>query len=432
MFTSSPVLERDRGFILLLQKMNKLPEKASKQRFVALDVFRGATVAFMILVNNPGSWSSMFEPLKHAKWHGCTPTDLVFPFFLFAVGNALAFVLHTLRSEQDYIVWLRILRRTALIFAIGMFLNAFPFVEWQKGSEDLVWKNFSTLRIFGVLQRIALSFGAAAILVRIFARDAKTHRIVMISATLLLAYWILCWKLGDTINPYSLEGFFGTHIDRAVLGEKHLYRGEGVPFDPEGLMSTLPAIVQVLVGWWVGQQIVCNRENLNEVHARVLIVGVYLLAIAYVWQWVFPLNKKIWTSSFVLHTSGLAMLTLGVFIQILDLHSSYPKSSPQQSIRAAISLMLRTIIEPFGKNPLFIFVLSGMIPRFLSLLRWQVDLDANGSPIWTSPLPWAYKAMFSQIGTDPRLGSCLYSVALLSIYWLIAFGMDRAKIYIRV
>lgn len=412
--------------------MNKLAEKASKQRFVALDVFRGATVAFMILVNNPGSWSSMFEPLKHAPWHGCTPTDLVFPFFLFAVGNALAFVLHSLRSEQEYVVWFRILRRTALIFAIGMFLNAFPFVEWQKGSEDLVWKNFSSFRIFGVLQRIALSFGAAAILVRIFARDAKTHRVLMMSVTLLLAYWVLCWKFGDAISPYSLEGFFGTHVDRAILGEKHLYRGEGVPFDPEGLVSTWPAIVQVLVGWWVGQQIVCNRENLNEVHSRILIVGVYLLAIAYVWQWVFPLNKKIWTSSFVLHTSGLAMLTLGVFIQWLDLPTSYPKSSSLQSIRATIALILRTIFEPFGKNPLFIFVLSGMIPRFLGLLRWQVDLDANGSPIWTSPLPWTYKAIFSQLGTDPRLGSCLYSIALLSIYWLIAFGMDRAKIYIRV
>jgi predicted acyltransferase len=169
--------------------MSQSQEKASKQRFTALDVFRGATVAFMILVNNPGSWSAMFEPLQHASWHGCTPTDLVFPFFLFAVGNALAFVLHTLRSEPDSKVWFKILRRTTLIFAIGLFLNAFPFVEWSKESGALTWKDFSTFRFLGVLQRIALCFGAAAILVRLLARDGKTHRILMASTTILLVYW---------------------------------------------------------------------------------------------------------------------------------------------------------------------------------------------------------------------------------------------------
>jgi predicted acyltransferase len=382
----------------------------------------------------------MFEPLRHAKWHGCTPTDLVFPFFLFAVGNALAFVLHALRSETDSKVWSKILRRTALIFAIGIFLNAFPFVEWSKESGVLAWKDFSTFRFLGVLQRIALSFGAAAILVRSFARDAKTHRILLISAAILSVYWLLCWNFGNANDPYSLEGFFGTAIDRAVLGEKHLYQGEGVPFDPEGLVSTLPAIVQVLLGWWVGQLIVCNRTDLRMVQSRILVVGIYLLTIAYVWQWVFPINKKIWTSTFVLHTSGLAMLALGVFIQWLDGNAASEKiadpgdtnSSYLNAIKSSFSFMLRAIFEPFGKNPLFIFVLSGMIPRLLGLFRWQIVLDAKGNAAWTSPLPWTYKSLFSEIGSDPRLGSCLYSVALLSVYWLIAFGMDRAKVYIRV
>lgn len=420
--------------------MSQSQEKASKQRFTALDVFRGATVAFMILVNNPGSWSAMFEPLKHASWHGCTPTDLVFPFFLFAVGNALAFVLHALRSEPDSTVWFKILRRTALIFAIGLFLNAFPFVEWSKESGALAWKDFSTFRFLGVLQRIALCFGAAAILVRLLARDGKTHRILMASTTILLVYWGLCWRLGDSSDPYSLNGFFGTSIDRAVLGEKHLYRGEGVPFDPEGLVSTLPAIVQVLLGWWVGQLIVCNRTDLSMVQSRIFVAGIYLLTIAYVWQGVFPINKKLWTSTFVLHTSGFAMFSLGVLIQWLDLNTSSAKlantgesgSSYLESIKLSFAFMLRTIFEPFGKNPLFIFVLSGMVPRLLGLFRWQIDLDAKGNSVWTSPLPWTYKSLFSQIGNDPRLGSCLYSVALLSGYWLIATGLDRAKVYIRV
>jgi predicted acyltransferase len=420
--------------------MSKSNKKASKQRFAALDVFRGATVAFMILVNNPGSWSAMFEPLQHAKWHGCTPTDLVFPFFLFAVGNALAFVLHASRTEPDFHVWSKILRRTALIFAMGMFLNAFPFVEWSKENGALAWKDFSTFRFLGVLQRIALCFGAAAILVRTFARDAKTHRILLISVAILTVYWLLCWNFGNANAPYSLEGFFGTAIDRNVLGEKHLYRGEGVPFDPEGLVSTLPAIVQVLLGWWVGQLVVCNQTDLRMVQSRILVVGIYLLTIAYVWQWVFPINKKIWTSTFVLHTSGFAMLTLGVFIQWLDRNASSEKlatpgesnSTYTKSIQSSVSFTLRTIFEPFGKNPLFIFVLSGMVPRLLGLFRWQIDLDANGNPAWTSPLPWTYKSLFSEIGNDPRIGSFLYSVALLSVYWLIAYGMDRAKIYIRV
>ena len=420
--------------------MNNFQEKASKQWFAALDAFRGATVAFMILVNNPGSWSAMFEPLKHASWHGCTPTDLVFPFFLFAVGNALAFVLHALRAEPDSGVLLKILRRTMLIFAIGMFLNAFPFVEWSKESGFLTWKDFSTFRFLGVLQRIALCFGAAAILVRLLARDGKTHRILLMSATILLVYWGLCRWFGDPSDPYSLEGFFGTAIDRAVLGEKHLYRGEGVPFDPEGLASTLPAIVQVLLGWWVGQFVVCNRSDLTMVQTRILLVGIYLLAIAYAWQWVFPINKKIWTSTFVLQTSGFAMLTLGVFLQWLDLNRFTGKiedkgesnSSSRMSFHSSFSFLVRTIFEPFGKNPLFIFVLSGMVPRLLSLFRWQVDLDAKGNSVWTSPLPWAYKSLFSEIASDPRIGSFLYSVALLSMYWLIAYGMDRAKVYIRV
>jgi predicted acyltransferase len=420
--------------------MNNSQEKASKQRFAALDVFRGATVAFMILVNNPGSWSTMFEPLKHASWHGCTPTDLVFPFFLFAVGNALAFVLHVLRAEPDSSVWFKIVRRTMLIFAIGMFLNAFPFVEWSKESGALTWKDFSTFRFLGVLQRIALCFGAAAILVRLLARDGKTHRILLVSASILLLYWLLCSRLGTPIDPFSLEGFYGTAIDRAILGEKHLYRGEGVPFDPEGLVSTLPAIVQVLLGWWVGQLVVCNGSDLTMVQSRMFVVGIYLLTIAYIWQWVFPINKKIWTSTFVLHTSGFAMLTLGVFLQWLDLKRSFGKaegkgessSSSRMTIKPLFSFLLRTIFEPFGKNPLFIFVLSGMVPRLLGLFRWPIDLDAKGNSVWTSPLPWAYKSLFSEIGSDPRLGSFLYSVALLSVYWLIAYGMDRAKVYIRV
>ncbi|HWK99819.1 MAG TPA: heparan-alpha-glucosaminide N-acetyltransferase domain-containing protein, partial [Parapedobacter sp.] len=225
------------------------------KRYYSLDVFRGATVALMILVNNPGSWAHLFPPLGHAPWHGLTPTDLVFPFFLFAVGNAMAFVMPRLREAGDTTFWKKVLKRTALIFGIGLLLNWWPFVSWE--GEALAFKHWVSpddpergIRIFGVLQRIALAYCFASIVVYYF----REKWIIVISAVLLLGYWLLCVLFGGA-DPYSLDGWFGTAVDKNVLGVAHLYRGEGVPFDPEGLMSTLPAIVQVVVGYLTGRYI---------------------------------------------------------------------------------------------------------------------------------------------------------------------------------
>ena len=202
------------------------------QRFYSLDVFRGATVALMILVNNPGSWGHMFPPLDHASWHGCTPTDLVFPFFLFAVGNAMAFVMPKLEAAGEGAFWKKVIKRTLLIFFIGVFLNWFPFIKYDEAG-NFVAKPFETLRIFGVLQRIAVSYFFASVIVHFF----KVRGSFVVGMFILLGYWFLCVAANPS-DPFSLTGWFGTNIDKALLGEKHMYHGEGVAFDPEGLMNS--------------------------------------------------------------------------------------------------------------------------------------------------------------------------------------------------
>lgn len=225
------------------------------QRFYSLDVFRGATVALMILVNNPGSWVYAYNTLKHAVWHGCTPTDLVFPFFLFAVGNAMAFVMPKLAAAGNSVFWKKIVKRTIIIFLIGLFLNWSPFVKWS--DDHLVFKHWvdphnpaNGIRILGVLQRIALCYFFASVIIYYL----KTRGAFYVGLLLLLLYWALCFTLGND-DPYSLAGWFGTEVDLKLLRLPHLYKGEGVPFDPEGILSTIPAIVQVIFGYLVGDYI---------------------------------------------------------------------------------------------------------------------------------------------------------------------------------
>ena len=391
------------------------------ERFRSLDVFRGATVALMILVNNPGSWAHLYPPLAHAPWHGCTPTDLVFPFFLFAVGNALAFVMPGLAAGPAGAFWAKVARRTALIFLIGLFLNASPFVRWN-GEGELVLRQWDTLRLMGVLQRIALCFGAAAAVVWLFGRRSAAGPLG-VTVALLVGYWLVCIALGAPGDPYSLQGWFGTAIDKALLGEAHLYKGEGLPFDPEGLASTVPAVAQVLLGWWVGRKVVAGPLGAALV-ARLFLWATALLVAAYFWQLGMPLNKKIWTSSYVAHTTGLAMMALAAFIHVIDIR----KRPPEMAGWA-------TFFEVFGKNPLFIFVLSGFVPRVLALLRWQDGVGAEGQPLWISPLPWVYKYLFAGVGPwagDARFGSFLFACANLCAYALLAWWLDRKRIYVRV
>ena len=383
----------------------------SPQRYYSLDVFRGATVALMILVNNPGSWGHIYSPLEHANWHGCTPTDLVFPFFLFAVGNALSFVMPKLQNSGAAEFWTKVMKRTILIFGIGLFLNWSPFVKFS--GTELVFKPWEMVRILGVLQRIALCYFFASIIIYY----GKSRIALFIGMMILVIYWVLAYALGTAGHPFSLSGYFGNAVDQSILGITHLYKGEGVPFDPEGLTSTLPAIVQVILGFLVGEYIQLKGKN-YEMLAQLILTGVVLVVAGYIWDFSFPINKKIWTSSYVLYTSGLAIITLSMLIYLLEFKNTKGAWSK--------------FFDVFGKNPLFVFVLSGFLPRVLSLLKWVDHQDAEGKPVFTSSLPWFYEKVCKNMNSDLRVGSFAYALCVITFFGLLAFYLDKKKIYIKV
>ncbi|NQD71575.1 DUF5009 domain-containing protein [Sphingobacterium shayense] len=402
-----------------------------KQRYYSLDVFRGATVALMILVNNPGTWSHIFSPLKHAPWHGCTPTDLVFPFFLFAVGNAMAFVIPRLREAGDKLFWQKIAKRTIIIFAIGLFLNWWPFINWAGDTLQIKeWVNTEDsekgIRILGVLQRIAIAYFFASIL----AYYNTPKNLIYISAFLLLVYWGLTFFLGS-YDPYTLEGWFGTSIDKKILGTAHMYKGEGVPFEPEGLASSLPAIIQVVFGYlagifiqqkgdvaWLWTRIPKTQEPHFKLLSGLFVTGFILVIISWIWSLGFPINKKIWTSSYVLYTTGLGIMTIGTMIWYIEV----------QGIKNKVTLFF----DVFGKNPLFIFVLSGLLPRFLAIFRIPNGINEDGSEKHTTALAWFYSNVCAKLPGPPEMGSFIYALCFLALMWAICYWLDKKKIYIKV
>ena len=393
------------------------------QRFYSLDVFRGATVALMILVNNPGSWDHIYAPLDHAEWHGCTPTDLVFPFFLFALGNAIAFVLP--RLQEQNIFWPKVIKRTLLIFTIGILLNWFPFVKWVEG--DLVFKpwafinadgNPDGVRIMGVLQRIALCYFFASVIIHFF----KEKGAFVASAFLLLAYWFLCVWMSPT-DSFSLTGYFGRNFDTAVLQQNHMLHidkvgGKVFYFDYEGLASTVGAIVQVIFGYFIGNYIL-QKGKTNEMLNGLFVAACVLIFTGYCWDMVFPINKKIWSSSYTVYTSGLALLTLSVLIYLIEFKNNKGIWS--------------RFFDVFGKNALFIFVLSGALPRLLNLIRIGNGMDGVGKPKYLSPFGWFYEHICKLIlPMDPRIGSLFYALCFIAMMWFFAWLLDKKKIYIKV
>ena len=375
-----------------------------------MDVFRGATVALMILVNNPGSWSYIYAPLEHAPWHGCTPTDLVFPFFLFAVGNAMAFVMPRLQEAGDAVFLKKVFTRTLLIFGIGLFLNWFPFIKWS--GDHLVYKEFSGVRILGVLQRIALAYCFASLIIYY----GKVRAAFVTGAVILLGYWLVCMLAGAPGDPYSLSGYFGTAVDKAVLGTAHMYKGEGVAFDPEGLASLLPAVVQVILGYLVSNYIL-QKGKTYEMIAGLFVIGCIFIFAGFCWDMVFPINKKIWTSSFVIYTTGLAILVLCVLMYIIEM----------RGVRGAWS----RFFDVFGKNALFIFMISGILPRIYGLIRITDGVDGKGQVIHKGLSQWMYDHIFAPAFGFMN-GSLLYAVFNILLMWVLCYWLDRKKIYIKV
>lgn len=372
----------------------------TQPRYLALDVFRGMTICFMIIVNCPGSWDYVYAPLLHADWHGFTPTDLVFPSFLFAVGNAMAFVMHKYDNQPESVFWSKILKRTVIIFLLGFLMYWFPFFREAEGGR-LELRPLAETRIPGVLQRIALCYFFAAIILHY---GSKTFAL-WFSAFALFAYWALAYAFGDQGDPYSLTGNAGLKLDLFLFGESHLYHGEGVAFDPEGLLSTLPSIVNVIAGYFAGDFLRRNGSSYETI-SKLMIAGALLILGAFIWDMAFPINKKIWTSSFVLLTVGLDLLIISVLVYIIDIYRRQQWTF---------------FFVVFGRNPLFIYLLADVLITTMSLIAVR---DTNLQQ-------WFYRDVFGSFA-GPYLASFLFAVFFMLLNWTVGYFLDRNRIYIKV
>lgn len=373
---------------------------ADQQRYLALDVFRGMTICFMIIVNSPGTWDVAYGPLLHAAWHGFTPTDLVFPSFLFAVGNAMAFAMPKYQQQGNSVFWMKTIKRTAIIFLLGFLMYWFPFVrESVDGGIEL--RPFSETRILGVLQRIALCYFAASVILHFGSRRTA----VIFSLFALLCYWVISYVFGDAVDPYSMAGNAGLKLDLALFGEKHLYHGEGIAFDPEGLLSTLPAIVNVIGGYLAGE-FIRRKGNSYETVSRLLLTGALLVFLALTWNMTFPINKKLWTSSFVLLTVGLDLIILPALIFVIEMEKRKKWTG---------------FFLVFGKNPLFIYLLS-------ELLLIMLYIIPVGDRVLQSVF---FNDVLLKIAS-PVNASLIFAILFMLICWAVGYVLDRRRIYIRV
>ncbi|SDR91067.1 acyltransferase family protein [Christiangramia echinicola] len=370
-----------------------------KQRYLALDVLRGMTIALMILVNTPGSWSTIYAPFKHAAWHGFTITDLVFPTFLFVVGNAGSFSLRKYEKQSEAAFLKKVVKRSLLIFLIGLLLNAFPFVTREAG--ELVLKDFSKLRIMGVLQRIALCYLFGSLLLHFL----KLKWILVFSSFLLATYWLVMWYFGTHPDPYSLEHNVALKFDLLVFPAENLWRGFGRAFDPEGLLSTIPAIINVIAGYVAGKFIQNSGNNMNTV-LKLAVAGMILLGVALIWSPYFPINKAIWTSTFVLYSTGWDLLILGGLILTIEVFGIKKWTY---------------FFQAFGKNPLFIFIMSGVLVMLMAVILIENQ----------SMKAWIFNNFYLTWLSDYN-ASLVFAISYMLLMWLIGYVLDRNKIYIKV
>ena len=375
-------------------------------RLSSLDVFRGITIAAMILANMAGVADDVYRPLNHSEWHGCTPTDLIFPFFLFIVGVAMTFSLSKYSEENKptQAVYLRILRRTAILFILGLVLNGF----WNKG----VWTfDLSSIRLMGVLQRIALTYLFASLIVLKLPRKSQWF----VAGGLLITYWLTMMYI--PVPDYGAgvltrEGNFGAFIDRLIIPKAHLYKGDGFNFmgDPEGLFSTIPAIVSVLAGYFTGEWIKDKKQATSQTSMDLVLFGLCCLVIAIIWDVAFPINKKIWTSSYVLFTSGWALMLLAACYELIEVRLIKRWSKP---------------FEIMGLNAIALFVASVFLIKITA--KTQIGTGETAVSIYN----WIYKNIFASWAGNFN-GSFLFALVTLLFWYGVAVLMYQKRWFIKV
>ena len=416
------------------------------KRLTALDTLRGLTIALMILVNTPGTWEHVFPPLRHAAWDGWTPTDLVFPFFLFIVGVSFFFSMKKYGHQLTAASSEKILKRTAAIFLVGLLLNAFPNrlmehgVVWQLvfGVALLDWLTMplwkhrvspatlriiewvcllvllglffftlgdSKIRIWGVLQRIALAFGLGAFVCLIF----KGRSLIYALAAILIGYWLLMIGFGDL----TLENNLVRKVDLWLFGEDHIYGGYGMPFDPEGLVSTIPSVGTMVLGFLSGKLISENNADKERAVFQLFLYGFPLMIVAYLWNPSFPINKPIWSSSYVLHTGGLAMMLLGLCIYLIDIKGWKKWTKP---------------FVQFGLNPLFVYALSSLSVKTLIYL---VSIP-NGAGESMNGYQALYQKVFASLAGNNEVGSLLFALFYVFMHWVVAWVLYKREVFIKV
>lgn len=366
-----------------------------KERYLPLDVFRGIAIALMILVNTPGSWQYVYEPLRHSPWHGCTLADVVFPLFLFAVGLSLAFSFSSRHNDMNAAADWRILRRVALIFLIGLFINFYP--PWLVNCENF--------RIMGVLQRIALAYSIAALAIRL----SPERYLPAIAALALCGHWLFLFLCGST-DPYSQSGNAALGLDRLVFGEAHLYQGFGFPFEPEGLAGTMPAAVTILIGYMAGTWLQDTNKQLALL--KLTAYGTPLLFSGYLWGFILPINKPLWTGSYVLYTGGISSLLLALIVFIFDVKGLNK---------------WRLVFSVYGMNPLALFVLSSI---WIKTMQRVIFISGpEGTKIAAGA--WLYQNVFMP-AWGPAGGSLAYAVAHVILFWFVGLIFYRFKILVKV
>ncbi|WP_461116733.1 acyltransferase family protein [Spirosoma jeollabukense] len=375
--------------------VSRLRPESNSSRLLSLDFFRGITVAAMVLVNNPGDWGHIYAPLEHAPWNGWTPTDLIFPFFLFIVGVSITFALGTKGGGQRVIG--KIVRRSATLFLLGFFLNFFP-------KFDII-----TVRIPGVLQRIALVYLACSL---IFLKTTSRQQLYILCG-ILVGYWLLM-----TLVPVPGVGYanlepttnLAAWLDQTIITPAHVYKVAKV-WDPEGLLSTLPAIgtgiIRMLTGTWLR-----SARPVAEKIAWLFAVGCLITLGGVIWDGFFPINKALWTSSYVLLAGGLAMLGLALCYWLIDV---------QHYRRGVLPFVA------FGVNAITVFFLSGMIPRIMNLIYIS---QPDGTEIGSKE--YLYRTFIAPPFTDPKNASLAGALTFVLIWFVILWWMYRKNVIIKV